>query len=139
MTFLIIFLSVLFTFVIALAVPFSQYKSVYINPDNFKRKKVKRFSFMFRGIGGKDCIYGNVKTYGVAYPLYIFHIIGYILSLISLALTFVLLFAFNVSINIITYVNLSICLGFLIIYIIGITILEFISKKRDKEKDLYGR
>lgn len=78
-----------------------------IIPHNFKKIKIKRFSFLFKGIGGKDSIYGSVKDYGIILPMFILQILGYILCILSIIIV-VLCIAFHVLLYKIVMIILSI-------------------------------
>lgn len=135
MTGLCIFLIVFIISLTALIVPFGNTRLFEVNADNFNRKKIKRLSFLFRGIGGKGCVYGDVKEYGIIYPIYVFHLLGYALFFSLIALVFILLFAFNLPITLVTIIVFSVSLSFACAYCITILICIAISKKRDKMKE----
>ncbi|MCH5260968.1 MAG: hypothetical protein J1F18_14505 [Lachnospiraceae bacterium] len=135
MTGLCIFSIVLFISLTALCVPFGNSRLYGVNPNNFKRKKVKYLSFLFRGVGGKNCIYGDVKEYGIIYPIYVFHILGYLLATLLIGLVFILLFVFKMHIALVSIILFSVFLGFACVYCIATMICVIISKKRDKIKE----
>lgn len=107
--------------------PASQIRaSVRINPEKFKKVKIKRFSFMFRGIGGRSSIYGDVKKYGIIVPMFVIHIIGYVLCVFSIIITCVLYFGFKVLIRNIALVVFGTLVFEIIICIITIIVCEHI-------------
>lgn len=103
MIFLIVF-SILCT---ALIAPLAQFNRYDINPTYFKRVKIKH-CFFIRGLGGKDNIYGDIKNYGVIYPMLVIQILGYILSVISCILVLVLIFALKISVVVVAIASCSI-------------------------------
>ena len=62
-------MSIFLTSLMPLICPFASIRLYEINPEYFKKVKVKILSWMFRGIGGKDSIYGDVRHYGVIVPI----------------------------------------------------------------------
>lgn len=52
-----------------------------VDPKYFKRVKVKFPSFLFVGTGGRKSETGNVRNYGVTVPMFVLHIVGYLLTL----------------------------------------------------------
>ena len=127
----VLFLSVLVALIIASLVPISQFNSVpIINEENFKRKQIKRLSFLFRGLYG-----GDVKIFGVIYPMYIFHIVGYVIATVSSAVILVMYFAFNVDVYTTGTTAFCIIMCAFIAYEVALFICWLISKKRDKKKE----
>ena len=127
----IIVLSFLIFVLISLFVPITQFKSVpIINENNFKTKQIKKLSFLFRGLYG-----GDVKLHGVIYPMYILHIIGYVMGAVSSAVVLLMYFAFNVDVHTTGVTGFVIIANLVVIYEITLFILWVISKKRDKKKD----
>lgn len=132
MIFLIVF-SILCTAFIA---PSAQYNNYEINPQYFKKIKLrnKAQSFFFKGIGGKDCTYGDTIKYGVIYPMFVIQVLGYILSICSLILTFVLIFAFKTSIVTVAVVNCLMLLFQGIAYVITTLACIAVTRSKNKEK-----
>lgn len=126
----VLFLSVLVALIIASLVPISQINSIpSINEENFKIKQIKRLSFLFRGLYGCD-----VKIFGVIYPMYIFHIVGYVMAVVSSAAILVMYFACNVDVYTTGISGFIIIMGSFNIYCVGLFICWLVSKKRDKKK-----
>lgn len=99
-------------------VPFYYSRLRDLNPDYFKKIKLKKFSKLFIGYGGKSTIYGDVKQYGVIFPIFVLHIIGYTLSVLSFILSFVLYFIFDLNIVTIEIIILAILLAEVIIVLL---------------------
>ena len=130
MIIIVVFFSVLIAFMTAAIVPFTQYKSPslpHINIKNFKIKRIKRLSFLFRGLYGAD-----VKKDGVIYPMYIFHIIGYVIAIALVITPVILYFTTDLGLNIMM-VDAFVFLGFCFVYFIVADIFGIISKKKDKK------
>lgn len=130
-----IFLEIIFIlfmiFCIARLVPYANEKIDYVNPEIFKKVKIKKFSWLFTGFNGKDTIYSDKKKYGVILPMFIMHILGYILSLISLILL-VVLASIGINMDLITYIIFGTLLFHLVVYDIVLGVCSIISKKHDK-------
>lgn len=100
----------LFIFFIAALPVFSQFKSG-VNNGAFSCKKIKKFRFLFRAPDGIPV------SEGLAIPLYIMQIIGYLLSLLTLITDILLLCLLQNSLEIAFIVTLSI-LGLEILYVV---------------------
>lgn len=125
MAFLIIFCIVLMSFI----TPFTNWGFHNVNTELFTKIKIKKCAWLFKGSGGKHSIYGDVKHYGIIKPMFILHILGYILSLLSIITALIMLFVFNLDL-ITTAITIASILGFesIILAITKITCL-IISKK----------
>lgn len=77
---LVVTVSVLSSVCTIFLVPLRQLFSK-VDPRFFKRVKVKFPSFLFVGIGGRKSETGNVRTFGVIVPMFVLHIVGYLLTL----------------------------------------------------------
>lgn len=80
----------------ALLVPLRQRYSK-IKPKYFRKVKVKFPSFLFAGIGSRKDM-GNVRAYGVIVPMFVLHILGYLLTL-ALWITVPLLYQYGVDLS----------------------------------------
>lgn len=134
----VVFFSILVAVTIGGVVPFSQWKPpllfknknfYMINIKNFKRKKIKRLSFLFRGLYGTD-----VKKYGVIYPMYIMHIIGFFIAIASVIMSVVLYYFTNLGWNVVV-IEVFIMMGFDCVYFVVVDICGRLSKRRDKQRD----
>lgn len=129
-------ISIILTFIIAIIIggiaPLMNFRLYEINPDYFKKVKVKNFSRLFKGLGGKNSIYGDVKNYGIIYPMFIMHILGYIFSILSIIVAFLLLYAFNITPLVVIIVIGCIFVIDLIILFVTTAVCAIISKKKDK-------
>lgn len=79
LVFLMVFATVVGSVCTGLLVPLRQRFSK-IDPQYFKRVKVKFPSFLFVGIGNRRET-GNVRSYGVILPMFLLHILGYLLTI----------------------------------------------------------
>lgn len=124
-------MSIFLTSLMPLICPFASIRLYEINPENFKKIKIKKFAWMFRGIGGKDSIYGDVRNYGVIVPIFVVQILGCILAVIQLILIPILYTL--VQIDYITIIVIgSMFGGYIFIYIAVTASCIGISKYRDK-------
>lgn len=100
-----------------------------INDAYFKRIKVKRLGFLFRGVDWE-----SASKRGLIKSLFIIQIIGYILMLLSTILVFILLFAVNVEDNIkLTIIVISsILVAEVIAVIVVIVITGAVAKRREE-------
>lgn len=128
MIFLIVF-SILCT---ALIAPLAQFNRYDINPTYFKKVKVRRCVHLIRGLGGRSSKYGDVKNYGVIYPMFLIQILGYILSICVSIIDFVLVFALNLSVTVVAIVSCSILILQGVICAIIILSCFVITKIKDK-------
>ncbi len=99
----------------------------------FKRIKVTKFSFLFRGIGGKDIIGGDVKKDGVIIPMFVFQIIGYCLSIISTVSVLILFLAGYVDKYFIIIFQSSLIGAEIVLWFILTIICVILTKKRRKQ------
>ncbi len=99
----------------------------------FKRIKVTKFSFLFRGIGGKDFIGGDVKKDGVIIPMFVFQIIGYCLSIISTVSVLILFLAGYVDKYFIIIFQSSLIGAEIVLWLILTIICVILTKKRRKQ------
>lgn len=131
-TLLMIFSIAFCAICLAVMTPLANLNLYEINTDYFKKIKVKKFTRLFRGIGSGDCIYKDVKNYGIIIPMFILHIVGYVLSLLSVAVALILLFVFKIGYKY-TAITLFAMAGiFMAIIALTIVICIAITKKRDK-------
>ncbi len=108
---------------------FSQIKSEVNNGAFNKLIKIKKMAFMFRAPSGI-----SVSKEGVALPLFIMQLMGYIISAISIILNAVMLIWIKVPIRTMAIVTFSIMGAEILVMTIVTIILETIShpKKRSK-------
>lgn len=127
------YISIIVFFIVLtmLYVPISQRQLHEINTDNFKRKRITHFAFLFREINGRD-----VKTYGIIYPIYCFYIIGYVLTVVLISLVFILLFTFAVQVETVSLIVSLTSILFMSAYVVTVLVLIHISNKRNKEKEI---
>lgn len=126
-------LAYILTLLIPLIVPFYSVRLYEINPEYFRKVKIKKLNFMFRGIGGKGSVYGDVHNYGIILPIFVVQIIGFILTIIQL-IVIPLLFIF-IGIDYITIIVIGSSFCFYIIILITVSLICIgISKHKDKMK-----
>ncbi len=111
-------------------VPFTSVRLIEINPEYFRKVKIKKLSFMFRGIGGKTSLYGDVRKYGVILPLFVIQIIGIILTLINIVLACILYFVVKIDYFTITIISLIVLTYILIL--VAVIVICMIKSKSNK-------
>lgn len=113
--------------------PFSSIRLYEIDPELFRKVKIKKFTWMFRGIGGKDSVYGDVRDYGVIAPIFAVQILGNVLAVIQLALIPILYLL--VQIDSITIIVIGSMFGaYVLVFIIVTTTCICLSKYKQKDK-----
>ncbi len=131
MMILLILLCISIMFLVA---PFMQGTLYEIDAKYFKKVKIKKFAFMFRGLCGKECIYGDVQEYGVIIPMLVVQISGYFFALASLILFLILYFAVGIELTTIAVIVGSV-LGGQIIITLGTTgVCVIITEVKRKKK-----
>ena len=119
-----IFYILFFTVLMSLLPPLAQIRLYEIEPEKFKKVRIKYFSFLFRGIGGKGCVYGNVREYGVILPMFVFQLLGYILSILSCIAVPILYFVFELPLEISELIIFIVfgaeCIGLVVVTVICI-------------------
>ncbi len=136
-TFLVIGYTIFCMIVLAGFPPFIQWRLLEENIDvkYFKKIKVTKLSFLFRGIGGKECIGGDVKKDGVIIPMFIFQILGYCLSIVSTTVILILYFTEQIS-DIFALIFQFSLIGVEIVLLITLTIIcVILTKKRRKQEE----
>ena len=101
-----------------------------IDIEYFHAIKLNKSAFLFRGVGGKKCIYYDVKNYGIIRPMLAIQIIGYLLAILSILLALTMIFAFNIRIYIVVIVVGSLFLSEVLTVLIVVDICGNIRKKR---------
>lgn len=129
--FLTAFITLVSSVSVALLVPLRQYR-LRIDPRFFKRIKVKFPAFMFAEIGGSKSEYGNVKDFGVIIPMFILHIVGYVLALFIGAIVPVLYYRLGID----TDVLFVIPLGIAVLYVIAVVVTEYLCVSFSRKKQL---
>lgn len=100
-----------------------------IEADYFKRIKIKKLSFLFRGIGHKV----SAKEYGVIIPMFAVQLLGYVLAFCSITLAIVLQFTCGLELRKI-FTIVAIILGVEIIIDTATIILTIISSRKRKKR-----
>ena len=126
---LVVFVTLICSVCTALLVPFRQLW-LGVDPQYFKRVKVKFPAFLFVGLGGRKSKYGNVKEYGVIAPMFVLHILGYLLTLLLWAAMPTLYYRFGIDLDVLVVVPLAFALLFTIIVVVTEAICVSISRKR---------
>lgn len=130
---LVVFVTLICSVCTGMLVPFRQLW-LHVDPKYFKRVKVKFPAFLFVGIGGSKAEHGNVKNYGVIVPMFVLHILGYILTLLLWAAMPVLYYRFGIELDILVVVPLAVALPFTIIVVVTEAICVSVSRKRHREE-----
>ena len=131
LTFLVVFVTLICSACTALLVPFRQNWS-RVDPKYFKRVKVKFLSFLFVGIGGNKSEHGNVKNYGVIIPMFVMHILGYLLT-IGLWLAMPLLYyRVPLDLDVLVVVPVAVALPFTVLVIATEAICVAVVRNRQK-------
>ncbi len=126
-------MSIFLTSLMPLICPFSSIRLYEINPEYFKKVKVKKLSWMFRGIGGKDSIYGDVCNYGVIVPIFAVQIIGIVLAILQIILIPFLYILVQIE-NVLIIVIGSMFGIYILTFIIVITVCICLSRYHDKKE-----
>ncbi len=115
--------------------PFVQWRAFQENIDvkYFKKVKIAKLSFLFRGIGGKTVVGGDVKKDGVILPMFILHIIGYCVAVISTVAVLSLYLTKTVNYVFVIIFQNSLIVGESVLCIIMICACSVISKNRKKQ------
>ncbi len=124
-------MSIFLTSLMPLICPFASIRLYEINPEYFKKVKVKILSWMFRGIGGKDSIYGDVRHYGVIVPIFVVQIIGIVLAILQIILIPFLYILVPIE-NVLIIVIGSMFGIYILTFIIVITVCICLSRYHDK-------
>ncbi len=125
--FLVVFVSLISGVCTGLLVPLRQ-RYLKIDPELFKRVKVKFPSFLFAGIGDKKTT-GNVKNFGVIVPMFVLHIVGYLVTA-GMWVTVPLLYQYGVELSELWAAPVVIALVYTIAVVIAEAVLSHLSAKR---------
>ena len=126
-------MSIFLTSLMPLICPLASIRLYEINPEHFKKVKVKILSWMFRGIGGKDSIYGDVRHYGVIVPIFVVQIIGIVLAILQIILIPFLYILVPIE-NVLIIVIGSMFGIYILTFIIVITVCICLSRYHDKKE-----
>lgn len=126
-------MSIFLTLLMPLLCPVSSIRLYEIDPEHFRKVKIKKLTWMFRGIGGKDSVYGNVLDYGVIVPIFAVQILGNVLAVIQLVLIPILYVL--VQIDQITIIVIGSMFGaYVLVYVIVTTTCICLSKYKHRDK-----
>ena len=127
--FLTVFITLISSVCTALLTPFRQH-GLRIEPRFFKRIRVPfPASLLFKGIGDKS-EQGDVKTFGVIVPMFVLHIVGYLLSLFIWAFVPVLYFRLGID----TDILFTIPLGIAVLYVVAVVVTELLCVRFSRAK-----
>lgn len=126
-----ILVTILCSVFLSIVTPLMNFRLYEVDPEHFKRVKVKKFTWLFKGLGGKNSMCNDVKNYGIIIPMFIMHIVGYILSITTLILGLILILIVNVTPIIAVIISCTI----LVIMLIALFITVFICYIKSKHKD----
>ena len=134
LTLLVVFVTLICSACTALLVPFRQ-PWLNIDPKYFKRVKVKFPAFLFVGIGGKKSEYGNVKEYGVIVPMFVLHILGYVVTLLLWAAMPTLYYRFGIDLDVLVVVPLAVALPFTIAVVVTEAVCRSVNRKKQLDDE----
>ncbi len=124
-------------FLMSAIVPLYYSRTRDLKPEYFRKIKIRIFTKLFIGYGNKDSIYRDVAKYGVIFPIFILHILGYSLSILSIIAFFTMYFAFKINIvTIAITIACTLAIESIILIVTDLT-CSLISKKKDEEKNKY--
>ena len=106
--FLTVFVTLIASLCTALLAPLRQLRS-RVDPSCFKRVKLPYpVSYLFVGIGGKRSKTGDVSKYGVIIPMFVLHILGYLLTLFIWAIVPVLYYRVGIDLDVLFVIPLGV-------------------------------
>jgi hypothetical protein len=130
-----IFTILLMIIIMTVLIPFYYSRLRGLNPENFKKIKIKKLSRFFVGYGGKTTIYSDVINYGIVLPIFILHIVGYAFSILSSITSLLLYFAFDFDIITIELTIFVILFCEIVILLLTDLCCTIFSKHKDKKKN----
>ena len=116
--------------------PFLQWRLfAIIDVKYFKTIKITKCAFLFRGIGGKHLVGGDVKKDGVIIPMFVLQVFGYVIAIMSNSIFLILYLVMQVS-DVVVVITQSSIIGFEVL-LCGIVIVTciVISKRRKRQDD----
>lgn len=118
--------------------PFVQWRLFQedIDVKYFKKIKITKLSFLFRGIGGKNHMGGDVKKDGVIIPMLVFQILGYCLSIISAIAIIVLYLTQQIDCAFALILQSSLIGAEIVLFFILTLICVALTKKRKRKEGL---
>ena len=128
--FLVVFVTLMCSACTALLVPLRQ-RRLHIEPKYFKRVKVKFLSLLFVGIGNKS-EQGDVKNFGVIVPMFVLHIVGYVLAAFILVSIPTFYYRVGLDLDALFTVPLLITVPYITAVVITETVCVSMSRKRAK-------
>lgn len=129
---------IIFYFIILAGLPpFIQWRAFQENIDvkYFKKVKITKLSFLFRGIGGKNTVGGNVKKDGVIMPMFVLQITGYCVAIISTVVILTLYLMEHVSYIFVIVFQSSLIGAEAISCIIMMYACALVTKKRKNQEE----
>ena len=127
--FLVVFGTLICSLCTATLVPLRQY-SLRIDARYFRRVKVKFFAFLFAGIGGRRSEQGDVKNFGVIVPMFVLHVLGYVLTLFIWAIVPTLYYRFGIDLDVLVLIPFAVAMPFGIAVVVTEFICVSLSSKR---------
>lgn len=123
---------VLSSLIIVFTVPFTQATLTEINPLNFRRVRISKYKWLFRTIGWKDSIYSNMESFGIPIPIFLLHLFGYVVFIVSAGL-YILLLIVGTELKEIATHAMYIWFAYIAVVVITYTSLIIISKNRENK------
>lgn len=134
----VVILSIIFYFIVLAVLPPSiQWRAFQENIDvkYFKKVKVTKLSFLFRGIGGKDMVGGDVRKDGIIMPMFVLQILGYCIAVISTIVFLVLYLVEQVNGYFVIIFQSSLIGVEAVLCLVLIFTCSIITKKRKKQEE----
>lgn len=131
--FLVVFVTLLSSVCTALLVPLRQYR-LRVEPRFFQRVKVKFPAFLFAGVGGRRSNQGDVKNFGVIVPMFVLHIVGYVLTLFIWAIVPTLYYRVGIDLDVLFVIPLAVAVAFVVAVVVTELVCVQISRKKQLEQ-----
>ena len=132
--FLTVFITLVCSLCTALLVPLRQLR-LRVEPRFFKRIKVKFPAFLFVGIGGRRAEQGDVANFGVIIPMFVLHIVGYVLSVLILAIVPALYYKAGVDTDVLFLIPLAFAVPFVVAVVVTEYLCVSITRKKQQEEE----
>lgn len=131
--FLTVFVTLISAICTAALVPIRQ-RSLRVEPRFFKRIKVPfPASLLFAGIG-KDAEHKDVKSFGVIVPMFVLHVVGYLLTALTFAIVPVAYYRFGVETDILFVIPLGIAVLYVVVVVVTELLCVRFSRNRQQQE-----
>lgn len=126
--FAVVFVTLICSMCTGLLVPLRQLW-LRVDPQYFKRVKVKLLPWLFVGVGGRRSEQGRPKSYGVIVPMFVLHIVGYLLTVALWVVVPTLYYRVGLDLDVLVIVPVAFALPFVIAVVITEMVCVRISRK----------